>query len=104
MFVNIIRSVSLIFSHKNVLLKVKEIKGHKFSFWLCFYHVNNVNYADNVTKTARVLNVFSHVCDLLHNNKLLGGYQGRCEAFLQVKAIEMAVKVCEVDAFLCCMG
>ena len=21
--------------------------GHKFSFWLCFYHVNKVNYADN---------------------------------------------------------
>ena len=47
MFVNIIRSVFLFFSHKNVLLKIKEMQGHKFSFWLCFYHVNKVNYADN---------------------------------------------------------
>ena len=30
----------------------------------------------------------------------MGGYQGHGEAFLQVKASEMAEKVCEVDAFL----
>ena len=53
-----------------------------------------------MAKTARVLNVLSLFFDLLHNNKLLEGYQGRCEAFLRVKASEMAEEVCEVDAFL----
>ena len=65
MFVNIIRSVFLFFSHKNVLLKIKEMQGHKFSFWLCFYHVNKVNYADNcspkMSLKPHVYWTFSHV-------------------------------------------